>query len=91
MRPEAPSGKLQGLSCRFIVNLVDWLSADTGAVCVVRQVYAANFLSTLKPKAERKWEPGLYDLDRVRKVVTIAEFDDEVGAWLLFRCVSRSE
>lgn len=45
---------------------------------VVGQVYAANFLSTLKPKAESKWEPGLFDIDRVRKTDTIAEFDDEV-------------
>lgn len=43
-------------------------------------MYAANFLSTLIPKAQRKWQkyPGLYDIERVSKCDTIGEFDDEV-------------
>lgn len=53
---------------------------------VVGQVYAANFLSTLKPKAESKWEPGLFDIDRVRRTDTIAEFDDEVRPACLPAC-----
>jgi uncharacterized protein len=47
-----------------------------------RFVYAANFLSTLKPKAERKWRqyPQAYDIERVRRCTTIGEYDDEVVA-----------
>ena len=43
-----------------------------------RQVYARLFLSTMKPKALRKWQqhPGLFDRDRVRRARTLYEFDD---------------
>lgn len=59
-----------------------------------RWVYAANFLSTLKVKAAKKYETHqrhregkgvdkeLYDLDRVLACSTIGDFDDEVVAKL---------
>ena len=47
-----------------------------------RQVYARLFLSTMKPKALRKWQqhPGLFDRDRVRRARTLYEFDDAFTA-----------
>jgi uncharacterized protein len=43
-----------------------------------RLVYARMFLSTMKPKALRKWQqhPGLFDRERLRAARTIFEFDD---------------
>jgi uncharacterized protein len=43
-----------------------------------RLAYARMFLSTMKPKALRKWQqhPGLFDRERLRAARTIFEFDD---------------
>jgi len=43
-----------------------------------RAVYSANFLRTLKEKAERKiiQFPGSFDIERIRACKTIGEFDD---------------
>ncbi|CAD5370115.1 Alpha/beta hydrolase [Rubrivivax sp. A210] len=47
-----------------------------------RQVYARNFLRTMKPKAMAKWQqhPGLFDRERVAAARTIFEFDDAFTA-----------
>ena len=47
-----------------------------------RLVYARMFLSTLKPKALRKWQqhPGLFDRDRMLQARTIHAFDDAFTA-----------
>ena len=43
-----------------------------------RLAYARMFLSTMKPKAMRKWQqhPGLFDRERLQAARTIFEFDD---------------
>ena len=47
-----------------------------------RLVYARMFLSTLKPKALRKWQqhPGLFDRERMLQARTIHAFDDAFTA-----------
>uniref|UniRef100_A0A7S2UW57 AB hydrolase-1 domain-containing protein n=1 Tax=Fibrocapsa japonica TaxID=94617 RepID=A0A7S2UW57_9STRA len=44
-----------------------------------RRIYSQNFLKTLIPKAERQAEkfPGIFDIDAIREIKTIGEFDDE--------------
>lgn len=47
-----------------------------------RWLYTPMFLRTMRIKAEQKWlqYPGLFDLERVRRVRTIREFDDAFTA-----------
>ncbi len=50
--------------------------------CGFNRLYTRHFLSTLKPKAEKKFHqfPGLFDLEKTLEARTLREFDDHFMA-----------